>query len=206
MNNTIILIILTLVSIIFLIVIRKKGNKSESLSFLLTMIATLFGVLLAVTLSNIENEKKEVNDTIKLLNTAQSVLKVTYAYTNGLGEFDLEIKKDSSKYEFTQKKFRANNPFPHPVQLETIIANELVSKNISEITHTQIYAGIINLQKVDTYEKIESYKKSLEELHLLIQFEVEYLRGNISLEELESQDKSKIDVKKIETGSVINLE
>ena len=206
MNNTIILIILTVVSIIFLIKIRKKGNKSETLSFLSTMIATLFGVLLAVTLSNIENEKKEVNDTIKLLNTAQNVLKVSYAYTNGLGEFDLEIKQDSSKFGFTQKEFRTSNPFPHPVQLETIIANELVSKNISEITHTQIYAGLINIQKVDTYEKIESYKKSLEKLHLLIQFEVEYLQGNISLEELESQDKSKIDVKKIETESIINLE
>ena len=134
------------------------------------------------------------------------MLNVTYAYTNGLGEFDLEIQQDSSKFEFTQKEFRASNPFPHPVQLETIIANELVSKNISEITHSQIYAGLINLQKIDTYERIESYKKSLKELYLLIQLEVEYLQGNISLEELESQDISKIDVESIETESIINLE
>lgn len=206
MNNLIILIILTITSIFFLIRIQKKGNKSEALSFLATMIATLFGVLLAVTLSNIESKKKEMNDTIKLLNTAQSVIEATYAYTNGLGEFDLSIKQDSSKYEFTQKEFRKNNPFPHPVLLESIIANELVSKNISEMTHTQIYVGVINLQKIDTYDRIESYKKSLEDMHLLIQFEVEYLKRNISLEELQSQDKSKIDVKKIEKESTINLE
>ena len=60
MENIIILIILSLVSVIFLIRIHKKGNKLERLSFLSTMIATLFGVLVAITLSNIEDEKKEI--------------------------------------------------------------------------------------------------------------------------------------------------
>ena len=206
MNNSIILIILTITSIIFLIRVRKKGNKSDALSFLATMIATLFGVLLAVTLSNIENRKKEKNDTIKLLNTAQSVIGVTYAYTKGLGEFDNSIKQDSSKFDFTLKEFRKSNPFPHPDLLESIIANELVSKNISEFTHTQIYAGLINLQKKDSYQRIDSYLKSLEEIHLLIQLEVGYLKGNINLEDLESQDKSKIDVKSIELGTTIEQE
>jgi len=206
MNNIIILLILTVVSIIFLIRIRKKGNKSESLSFLSTMIATLFGVLVAVTLSNIKDEKKEINDTIKLLNSGLSVLKVTYTYTSVLGEYDIEIKQDSSKYEKNQKEYRMDNPLPHPDQLETIIGSEIVSKNISEKTLTEIYAGLINIQKNGNYEAIDSYKKQLKALHLLIQFEVAYLQGNISLEEFENQDKSKIVVEGIEIPSNVNLE
>ncbi len=182
MNNTIILILLTIISIIFLIRLHKKGNKSEALSFLSTIIATLFGVLLAVTLSNIENQKKERKDTIKLLYTAQSTITVTYGYTSGLGDFDAKINKDSSKSDFREK-----NPFPYPYLLESIFVNELVSKNIPEKTHSQINTSLINLQRINNYMKIDAYLKTLEKMHLLIQFEIAYLKGNITLKELDVQ-------------------
>ena len=207
MDHIIILIILTVVSTIFLIGIRLKGKKSESLSFLSTMIATLFGVLVAITLSNIEDEKKEISDTIKLLNSGLQVLEVTYTNTHVLSNWYIDIQQDSSKNEDYLEANRLSNPLPNAVQLETIIASEIVSKNVSEGTLIQFYAGLFNIQKHRNYEDVEFYKEQLKGLHVLIQFEIAYLQGKISLEELISLDKSKIVVEEIELPyNLIQLE
>ena len=203
MENIIILIILSLVSVIFLIRIHKNGNKLESLSFLSTMIATLFGVLVAITLSNIEDEKKEIDNTIKLLNSGLKVLQVTYACTNAFGNIDIETEQDSSEEEDSQERNRQLNPLPDLVQLETIIASETVSKNLSEVALLQIYAELINARNIGNYDTINRYKEILKRLFFWIKVEIAYLKGNISLEEIQSQDKLKIqDQLKIDLGEI----
>ena len=183
MENIIILIILSLVSVIFLIRIHKNGNKLESLSFLSTMIATLFGVLVAITLSNIEDEKKEIDNTIKLLNSGLKVLQVTYACTNAFGNIDIETEQDSSEEEDSQERNRQLNPLPDLVQLETIIASETVSKNLSEVALLQIYAELINARNIGNYDTINRYKEILKRLFFWIKVEIAYLKGNITLEQ-----------------------
>ena len=203
MENIIILIILSLVSVIFLIRIHKNGNKLESLSFLSTMIATLFGVLLAITLSNIEDEKKEINNTIKLLNSGLKVLQVTYACTNAFGNIDIETEQDSSEEEDSQERNRQLNPLPDLVQLETIIASETVSKNLSEVALLQIYAELINARNIGNYDTINRYKEILKRLFFWIKVEIAYLKGNITLEEIQSQDQLKTqDQLKIDLGEI----
>ena len=203
MENIIILIILSLVSVIFLIRIHKKGHKLESLSFLSTMIATLFGVLVAITLSNIEDEKKEINNTIKLLNSGLRVLEVTYAYTNAFGNIDIETEQDSSEEEDSQERNRQLNPLPDLVQLETIIASETVSKNLSEVALLQIYAELINARNIGKYDTINRYKEILKRLFFWIKVEIAYLKGNITLEEIQSQDKLKTQEQlKIDLGEI----
>ncbi len=96
MSNTLILIILGVVSLIFMLIIRKKGKKLEITQFISTLLATLIGVLLAVTLSNNANIKREKVDTVKLLNSATHIVDMTYDYTVGLESYILELERDSA--------------------------------------------------------------------------------------------------------------
>ncbi len=62
---------------------KLKGlhiGKSEWVSFILTLIATLAGVLIAISLTNSRIRNKEKVDTIKLLHTAQLILTNTNQY------------------------------------------------------------------------------------------------------------------------------
>lgn len=194
MNNSLILIVLGAISLIFLIVIRVKGTKSETLSFLSTMIATLFGVLLAVTLSNAESLKKEKSDTIKLLKSARNIVSGTYTYTEVLGDLATKLKNDSTSSQAAIKSFETNNPLPYPEFIEPIISSELISKNITESSHAKIYTNLINLKKISLYQSIDLYKEKLNYLFDLITFEIEYQKGNLSMTELNKEDGSNIDM------------
>jgi hypothetical protein len=185
MNSLVVLISLSVISILFLIIIRKKGKKSDILSFVSTLIATLIGVLLAVTLSNIENVNKEKSDTIKLLNSASNIIDGTYNYTVGLETYVIELEKDSiQNNDSTIAITKSNNPIPYPDLMETIISNELVTKNLTEYSHNQIYTGLVNFRKVTNYSSIETYKRLLQELSLLLELEIEFQRGDIKLDEM----------------------
>ena len=72
-----ILIVLGVISLIFLLIVRIYGKKLEITHFISTLLATLIGVLLAVTLSNNANIKKEKVDTVKLLNSATQIVDMT---------------------------------------------------------------------------------------------------------------------------------
>ena len=183
MSNTLILIALSVVSSIYLLIIRKNGKKLEITHFISTLLATLIGVLLAVTLSNNTSIKKEKLDAIKLLNSATHIIDMTYDYTVGLESFILELERDSTtNNDSIITIIKEKNPLPYPDLMETIISNELISKNISEFSYIQINNVIINLKRVRKYERINNYKKSLKELSILLELEVEFQNGNINLE------------------------
>ena len=184
MNSTIILIVLSVFSVLFLVIIRNKDSKSETLSFISTLIATLVGVLLAVTLSNLENQKKERVDTIKLLNTAKNILDGTYNYTNGLSNYISELEQDTINTDSAINIIKLNNPLPYPDLMETIISNELISRNLTEFSHNQMYNGLINMKKVSNYNSVETYKKILKEQILLLELEIDYQKGNSNLDKI----------------------
>ena len=172
-------------------------GKSEWVSFALTLIATLVGVLLAISLTNLGNRNKEKEDTIKLLYTAKLILTNTTQYAKSLNNKVIELEKDSiTNNNQTIEDLKSSNPIPYPDLLETIISNELISKNISELSHNYIYSGLNNLKKQTKNETVEYYQKSLEELILLLDLEIENQKGQINLQEFES--KFNIGKKKIE--------
>lgn len=185
MGYTFILIIISLISIGFLILLKKKQQKSETLSFVSTLLATLFGVLLAVNLSNRENLKKEKADTVKLLKSAKNIIDNTFDYTKGLGTYIDTIKKDSSYTSNLINKLKSDNPIPYPDLMENIISNEVVSKNISEYSHNFIFSSLINLRKIANYSSIDTYKFLLKELEFIIDLEIKYQEREIDEEELE---------------------
>ncbi|AZJ35228.1 hypothetical protein [Tenacibaculum singaporense] len=163
-------------------------SKNEWISFILTLIATLAGVLIAIWLTNSGIRNKEKEDTIKLLHTAKLILANTSEYSNNLNKTILKFEQDTVNY--TKEKLesvKANNPIPYPDLLETIISNELISKNVSEYSHNSIYNNLINLRKLSQYETAEYYLKLLEEMMLNLDLEIEFQKDEIDVNELESK-------------------
>lgn len=170
---------------------KIKISKNEWVSFTLTLIATLVGVLIAIWLTNSGIRNKEKDDTIKLLHTGKLILQNTNEYSENLNNTILEFRKDTINYTKDDiESVKLNNPIPYPDLLETIISNELVSKTISEYSHNSIYNGLINLRKLAKYETVEYYLKSLEEMILILDLEIELLKGEIKLNELELKYKA----------------
>ena len=179
---------------------KLKGlqiGKSEWVSFVLTLIATLVGVLLAISLTNLGIRNKEKEDTIKLLNTAKLIVTNTNQYAKSLSKTVIELEKDTIANNYqTIEETKSSNPIPYPDLLETLISNELISKYISEFSHNYIYSGLNNLRKLTKYETVDYYQKSLEEMILLLDLEIESQKGAINSQEFES--KFDIGKKKIE--------
>ncbi len=172
-------------------------GKGEWVPFISTLIATLVGVLIAISLTNSGIRNKERDDTIKLLHTAKLILTNTNQYAQSLSNAVIELEKDTiTKDNQSIEDLKSSNPIPYPDLLEPIISNELISKNISEFSHNYIFSGLNNLRKLTKYETADYYQKSLEEMILLLDLEIENQKGEIDLQEFES--KFEIGKKKIE--------
>lgn len=171
-----------------------KIEQKEWISFILTLIATLIGVLIAIWLTNIGISKKERQDTIKLLHSAQLIVYNTNQYSGNLHHTILEISKDTTQNDEERiASIKLSNPIPYPDLLETIITNELISKNTSRYAHSYLYNSLINFRKLAKYETIDYYQKSLNELKLLLDLEIEYQEGKISSKELETKFKNQMN-------------
>ncbi|SEB43159.1 hypothetical protein SAMN04489761_0673 [Tenacibaculum sp. MAR_2009_124] len=165
---------------------KPKIAQSDWVSFILTLVATLFGVLMAIWLTNSEVRKKEKEDTIKLLQTSKRILNNTFEYSENLNEALSSFEKDTINYtKESIVNLKTNNPIPYPDLLEGIVVNELVSRNISEYSHGSIYNCLINLRKLSSYETVEYYLKTLEEMMAILNLEIELLNGRINSQELE---------------------
>ncbi|RLD66153.1 MAG: hypothetical protein DRI84_05350 [Bacteroidetes bacterium] len=209
MGSISILVVLSIVIIIFLFIIRKKGKKIEITHFISTLLATLIGVLLAVTLSDHANIKKEKEDTVKLLKSADRVIDMTYEYTLGLESYILELEKDSiNNSDSIIRDIKNKNQLPYPDLMETIISNELISKNISAFSYLQINSAIINLKKVREWGRINTYKRFLNELDILLELEIDYQNGDLDEEAMSEQfiEKSNMLSKKYSDSNTINIE
>jgi hypothetical protein len=174
--------------------LKYKIGREQWVSFLLTLIATLIGVFLAIWLTESEMREKEKEDTIKLLTTAKLMLSNTRDYSKNLNNTIIGLKRDSVQYpEDDIETVKSNNPVPYPGLVETIISNELVAKNISEYSHNNLYNDLINIRKLTEYETIEYYLKSLEEMILVLDLEIELLKDQIELSELESAYNTRVE-------------
>ena len=179
--------------------IIKSVKKQDWPSFILTLIATLIGVFVAIILTDIGAVEKEQNDTIKLLNTSKIIVTETLSYTEKLNSYIDTLQQDSSNYdELRLKRVQTQNPIPYPDLLEEIIASELVLKNMSEFSHSIVYTNIMNIKKLASYKTISYYKRMLDELLLILTLEIKYQQGKVSIEDLDAmfnKEQSKLDQK-----------
>ncbi len=171
-------------------------DKREWISFLLTLIATLVGVLIAIWLTNSRIHNKEKEDSIKLLQTAKLILVKNLNYTNALNKTIVKFERDTINNGIEELKLlKSANPIPYPILFETIISNELISKNISVYSHSSLYNKLITLRRLAKYESVDYYQKYLELMILILSLEIENQKGEINSNELES--KYEVEEKKI---------
>ncbi|WP_350290913.1 hypothetical protein [uncultured Croceitalea sp.] len=176
---------------------KTQISKSEWISFILTLIATLFGVFIAIWLTNSEVRNKEKKDAIKLLKTAKLILHSTSIHSKSPNNYMVKLEKDTINYTKNHiESIKSKNPIPYPDLLKTILSNNLVTMNVSEYTHNVIYSNLISSKKFAEYRSIEIYLKSLEEIIIILNLEIELLNDEIELTELKlkynEQSKSKL--------------
>jgi hypothetical protein len=155
---------------------------SVGINFFLTLVATLVGVLLAISITNYEAKQKEKQDVIKLLQSSISSVETCYEYSEELIEYFNKLpKEDELKAEFFLK-----NPPPYPEYLDTFLMQNIVSKNLSGTTLSDLNEYLINLKRSRTYNA-PLYLKVLEQTLKLLEFEMAYQKGHINEAQLDLQ-------------------
>ena len=162
---------------------------SVGINFFLTLVATLVGVLLAISITNYEAKQKEKQDVIKLLKSSISSVQTCYEYSAELVEYFNELpKEDALKTDFYIK-----NPPPYPEYLDTFLTQNIVSKNLSGTTLSDLNEYLINLKRSRTLNA-PLYLKLLEQTLKLLELEVTYQKGHINEAQLDIELSALDDV------------
>lgn len=157
-------------------------RHSIGVNFFLTLIATLVGVLLAISITNYETEQKEKLDVIKLLRSTITSVDACYEYSEELIEYFNKLpKNDEAKVAFFSK-----NPPPYPDYLDTFLMQNIVSKNLSGAALNDLNEYLINLKRSRTFNA-PLYLKVLGQTISLLELEIAYQEGTINEEQLDRQ-------------------
>ncbi|WP_394203614.1 hypothetical protein [Shewanella waksmanii] len=155
---------------------------SIGINFFLTLIATLVGVFIAISITNYEAQQKEKQDVIKLLRSAMSSIDTCHDYSEKLIDYFNKLPKhDDARPDFFSK-----NPPPYPEYLDTFLMQNLVSKNLSGTSLNQLNENLINLKRSRTFNA-PLYLTVLDNTFKLLQLEVSYQQGHLNEVQLEAQ-------------------
>lgn len=180
----IITISLILLSAFILLPKFSAINKRYSLgiNYLLTLVATLVGVLLAISITNHESNKKEQQDVIKLLGSSISSVETCHEYTKVLIEYYDELPvEDPLKTEFYTK----NEP-PYPEYLDIFLMQNIVSKNLSGDALSELNEKVINLKRSRNTDATV-YLSFLEQTLKVLSSELAYQKEEIDKEKLKRE-------------------
>lgn len=204
------LLLLCIITIVFFVFVRKKNRKGETISFISTTLATLIGVLLAVMLSDLQNQKNDKLDTIKILRSGKKTLELNYEYSKGMINYNKK-SLDTLRYKYyettdTLATLSIQDELPYPDLYENIIQNELVTKNISEFSLFQIYNVLINLRKLNMGKTYDIYLVELKKLIAITEIEIQFQQGEINegklgsilSEKMETFNKELLSLKKVD--------
>ncbi|MCL1038693.1 hypothetical protein L2750_16310 [Shewanella submarina] len=164
---------------------RFKGlveRYNTGINFLLTLIATMAGVMLAISITNYEAGQSEKQDVIKLLGAAISSVEQCHDYSEELMEYFSKLPKDHAlKTDFYQK-----NPPPYPGYLDTFLTQNIVSKNLSGIALAKLNESLINLKRVQMVN-VPLYIETLKLTNELLALEVRFQKGELTETQLDSR-------------------
>lgn len=172
--------------------IRDKYEKP--ISFLLSIVATFIGVFIAIEFSNYNEHNLEINKTIGLLEIAGYELgqiKMESDIANNILQADSTIEINSFIY---------SNQISRPEIFEELLKNELVIRNVSLHTFEALSRADKNIKKI--YYWMDDDKNTVNKNNIfqmlsniifyiqkIIYTEISYLKGEISLIELEKLDE-----------------
>ncbi len=176
---TLILVLLSIV--LFLPRFQPMTDRySLGFNFFLTLIATLVGVLLAISITNFDSERREKEDMIKLLHASISSIETCHDYSEELLEFSGSLKKGSAEFH----QFFDKNPLPYPSYLDTVLAQNIISKNMSQQTLADFNEILINLKRGKDVNGA-LYIQLLNEVKSILSAEISYQQGDLSLQQLQ---------------------
>lgn len=158
------------------------GRYNTGVNFFLTLVATLVGVLLAIMISNYENEQQDKENYIKLIYAAVATLQETKEYSERL----FEVKENHPELTAEQEQFFDKNPLPYPDYLDTFIAQSIVGRNISLPTLSDLSEQLTNLKRAKTTQE-KLYLHFLQQTISTLQTEAKYQKGLINQDQLESE-------------------
>lgn len=163
--------------------------KSDWISFFLTLIATLIGVLIANSLSERSEKSRDKQFAIKRIHSSSQLVDNTFTLSNSIGKSIQFMKQDTSYTDEDIRSIVSNNPLPYPDYLSTTLENPAVLDNMSAFTYEQLYKHLLNLEKLAKFKTLSYYAEGLENIKSLLDLEVQYLQGELSMEELEEAYK-----------------
>lgn len=181
MVYTIITVFLFILGIITFIPRFKRVINSNQLgiNFFLTLIATLIGVLLAISITNYENKQKEKTDVIKLINAGSSSVKIVLEYSEALITYFDTLPNDNN----LRDTFYDNNPIPYPDFLSTFLTQTIVYRNLSEPTLLYLNTLLINLKKShSTHPAL--YVALLKQAEEVLKAETDFQKGNLTEQQI----------------------
>lgn len=153
-----------------------------AVNFFLTLIATLVGVLLAISIANYEEDRKEKQAVIKLLSSSISSVDECLEYTHELVNYYQTLAQGSAlKSEFYQK-----NPPPYPDYIDVLLTQTVVNKNLSSDSLSDLNELLINVKRSRTIDAT-LYAKFLTQLIKLIEIEIAFQQGTIKKAQLEQK-------------------
>lgn len=180
------LITLALIVLGLLVLLPKFKHFTDryglAVNFFLTLIATLVGVLLAISIANYEEERKEKQDVVKLLLASVSSVDECLEYTEELIKYH-----DSNKLTGeASATFHSKNPPPFPEYLDVFLAQNLVSKNLSGDTLSDLNELLINLKRSRTSD-VSLFARFLAQTIELLKAEIAFQKQEIDQQQLEQK-------------------
>lgn len=190
-------IVISLLGVLtFLPSLRPWAKRNElGVNFITTMLATLVGVLLAIAITNFEEDNKERRDVIKLIGAAKTSLNQTTEYGELLVNFAENIRQNSENAEEAEQtiaEFYEKNPLPLPDYVEHFVTQTLVSKILSQPTLEMLNAQIINLLRSAKARPVMAVFIQ-KQMITVLELELRLLKGELTLVEL-SQEHGKLQV------------
>ncbi|AOT10781.1 hypothetical protein [Pseudoalteromonas luteoviolacea] len=170
--------------VFFIPSMRQFTKENELVSnFALTMVATLIGVLLAIAISNYDEDEKERRDLIKLLHAAKAVATESLEYSQAVMAF-YQSNEAGSETKYSKQQFFKDNPLPYPEYLDALMSQQLFIKNLSQESLTELSESLILMKRANTHRP-HLFLSSLSFVLYVLEQEQRYQKGEISLHELE---------------------
>ncbi|KZN34066.1 hypothetical protein N480_23030 [Pseudoalteromonas luteoviolacea S2607] len=171
-------------SILFIPKLKQFTQRNELASnFVLTLVATLIGVLLAIAISNYDANEKEREDLIKLLYAAEAVVKESQDYSILLLDHYQERFSDGVSKE-VKTTFFDKNPLVYPEYLDALMSQHIFIKNLSQESLTELSERLIVMKRAKSIMP-EQFIKSTSYVLYILEQERRYQQGEITLIELE---------------------
>ena len=150
------------------------------INFILTLVATLIGVLLAIAITNYDANRQEIEDLTKLLRATTAVVDTSRDYGRQLLDYHDKLADDDP----AKANFFDTNPPPYPDYLDTLMAQPLTSKNLSGEGLTELSNLAFNLKKTRQH-RVALYLALLEQTAAVLALEIRYQQGEIDLSQLD---------------------